>query len=280
MAPIANLVGIAFDLEDPDNLLEEGTPGITLALLEKGHPGLIQNTYHNPSNVGFPNGTLKGTMIIDAHQIIGGVSCAGMGWKMLMECLAAGRAVSLPATANGASKASLYGTYMYASHRTQFKRPLIDMQGVREKLVNMCFHTYLIQSSISMTNSLLDAGEKPAVISAIMKQQCTERGRLVVNDGMDINAGSAICLGHQNFMEKFYESVPVGVTVEGSNVLTRNLIIFGQGINKSHPYIYPILDSILENDVTAFKKTLFPMIEHSVCLYVNVLLQAFTPAGA
>lgn len=277
LAPVANLIGVAFDLEDPDNLLPSGKPGVTLALLEKGHGGLEQLTYHNPSNVGFPNGTLKGTLTIELDQIIGGSDSAGGGWKMLMECLAAGRAVSLPATANGASKASLYGTYLYASHRKQFKRPLIDMQGVRNKLVNMTYHTYLIQASIALTNTLLDAGEKPAVISAIMKEQCTERGRIVVNEGMDINAGSAICLGHRNFIEKFYRSVPVGVTVEGSNVLTKNLIIFGQGINKSHPYILPVLDSILNDNESEFNKTIKPMVSHSIFSYINALYNRATP---
>ena len=162
LAPVSNLIGVAFHLDDPDNLLPSGKPGVTLALLEKGHEGLDQLTYHNPSNNGFPNGTLKGTFTVELDQIIGGAESAGSGWKMLMECLAAGRAVSLPATANGASKASLYGTYMYALHRKQFKRPLIEMRGVREKLVNMTYNTYLIQASISLTNSLLDAGEKPA----------------------------------------------------------------------------------------------------------------------
>tara|TARA_Y100000389_G_scaffold202861_1_gene249512 strand:- start:1043 stop:3001 length:1959 start_codon:yes stop_codon:yes gene_type:complete len=279
LAPISNLIGLAFNLEDPDNLLPSGNEGVTVALLEKGHDGLKQETYHNPANVGFPNGTLKGTLTIELDQIIGGSESAGEGWKMLMECLAAGRAVSLPATANGASKASLYGTFLYAKHRTQFKRKLIEMQGVREKLVNMVYQTYLIQTSVSLTNSLLDAGEKPAVISAIMKEQCTERGRRVVNDAMDINAGSAICLGQNNFVEKFYRSVPVGITVEGSNVLTRNLIIFGQGINKSHPHIFLILDSILNDDKETFSKNIKPMIKHSVISYLNALFCRISPIG-
>lgn len=271
LAPIANLIGIAFDLEDPDNLLPNGSSGVTLALLEKGHPGLEQLTYHNPANVGFPNGTLKGDLTIELDQIIGGSESAGEGWKMLMECLAAGRAVSLPATSNGASKASLYGTFLYASHRKQFKRNLIDMEGVREKIANMTYHTYLIQSSVALTNHLLDTGEKPAVISAIMKEQCTERGRIVVNEAMDINAGSAICLGDTNFVEKFYRSVPVGITVEGSNVLTKNLIIFGQGLNRSHPHVLPILDSILKDDIDKFKNTIIPMVKHGIRSYVSAI---------
>ena len=277
LAPIANLIGVAFELQDPNNLLENKKSGITLALLEKGHKGLLQETYHNPANNGFPNGTLKGKFSIELNQVIGGENNIGEGWKMLMECLSTGRAISLPAVANGASKASLYGTYLYSSHRTQFKRKLIEMQGVREKLVNMAFNTYLIQSSISMTNMLLDLGEKPSVISAIMKEQCTERGRSVINDGMDINAGSAICLGETNFMEKYYRAIPVGITVEGSNVLTKNLIIFGQGLNKSHPYINNILDSILTENLDLFKKSMFPMVSHGLKTYFYGILNGLTP---
>lgn len=279
LAPISNLIGVAFELEDPDNLLKSKKKGITLALVERSHKGLIQDTYHNPGNNGFPNGTLKGRFYIDIDQVIGGENNIGFGWNMLMECLAVGRAISLPATANGSAKTALYGTLMYAKHRKQFKRALIDMQGVREKLVDMAYNTYLIQSSISLTNTLLDSGEKPAVLSAIMKEQSTERARKVINDGMDINAGSAICLGQQNFMEKFYRAIPVGITVEGSNVLTRNLIIFGQGINKSHPHINNILDSILEDDSNKFKESIIPMIRHTLNLYFQAIINGLTPLG-
>ena len=272
LAPVANLIGLAFNLEDPDNLLKEGTPGVTVALIESDHPGLIKETHHIPNNAGFPNGTLKGKLLIDVEQIIGGEKNAGVGWKMLMECLAAGRAVSLPATANASSKVSTYGVYNYIRHRKQFKMPLIKMEGVQEKFIEMLFHTWAIQSSISLTNNILDSGEKPAVLSAIMKQQTTDRAREVLNNGMDIHAGSAICLGENNFMEKFYRSAPIGITVEGSNTLTRNLIIFGQGLNKSHPCIYPILDSVLTDNVSDFRKSFNKMVGHCVKLYFKSLV--------
>ncbi len=277
LAPISNLIGVAFELEDPDNLLSSGKAGITLALVERTHKGLIQNTYHNPANNGFPNGTVKGRFYVELDQVIGGQNMIGEGWKMLMECLAVGRAVSLPATALGSSKASLYGNLLYAKHRTQFKRNIIDMQGIRERLVDMAYNTYLINSSISLTNMLLDSGEKPAVLSAIMKQQSTERARQVINDGMEISAGAAICLGPNNFMEKYYRSVPVGLTVEGANILTRSLIIFGQGLNKSHPYINNILDSILEDDSKQFKESIIPMIKHSISTYLYVITRNLLP---
>ena len=200
-------------------------------------------TYHNPLNVGFPNGTLKGNFEIEIEDIIGGEKNAGNGWKMLMECLAAGRAVSLPAAALASSKVASYGIYNYASHRKQFKIPLIKMEGVNSKLVDMIYNTWVIQSSIHLTNYLLDSGERPSVISAVMKQQTTDRARDVLNNAMDIHAGSAICLGKSNFLEKFYQSAPIGITVEGSNTLTKNLIIFGQGLNKSHPYIFPLMEN-------------------------------------
>ena len=272
LAPVSNLIGLAFRLNDPSNLLESGNPGVTVALIEKGTCGLKQETYHNPLNTGFPNGTLKGSLKIPVENVIGGEKNVGNGWKMLMECLAAGRGICLPATANASSKVACFGVINYAKHRTQFKLPLIQMQGVQEKILNMVYNTWLIQSSVDLTNEILDSGEKPAVISAIMKQQTTDRGREVLNDAMDIHAGSSICLGENNFLEKFYRNTPVGITVEGSNTLTRNLIIFGQGLNKSHPHIFPILDSILDNDVDKFKAGFNNMVSHVISLQLKSMI--------
>lgn len=270
LAPVANLMGIAFNLEDPDGLLTIGEPGVTVALIERNTCGLIQDTHHNPLNVGFPNGTLKGDLTIPVENIIGGESNAGNGWKMLMECLSAGRGVSLPATANASSKVASYGIYHYIQIREQFKMPLAKMEAIQEKFNTMIYHTWVIQSSVSLTNDLLDSGENPAVISAIMKQQCTERGRIVLNEAMDIHAGASICIGPNNFLEKFYRSAPIGITVEGSNTLTRSLIIFGQGLNKSHPYIFPVLETILNND----EKNFYPAFRQIVGHSIKSLLQA------
>ena len=272
LAPVANLIGIAFRLKDPCNILENGKEGITLALLEKGHRGLRQPTYHNPLNTGFPNGTIKGNIKIPLDNIIGGQKNVGEGWKMLMECLAAGRGVCLPATANASSKVATLGVVQYAKHRIQFKMPLIKMEGIQDKIVDMLFNTWLIQSSVKLTNNLLDSGEKPGVISAIMKQQTTERARIVLNHGMDIHAGSAICVGDTNFLEKFYKSAPIGITVEGSNILTRNLMIFGQGLNKSHPHIFPVLESIMQNDSERFNLEFMNIMKHSILLYVKCVI--------
>ena len=272
LAPIADLIGIAFNLKDPDNLLKEGKPGISLALVDKNHHGLIKNTHHNPNNAGFPNGTLKGKIQIDLEQIIGGEKMAGNGWSMLMECLAVGRGVSLPASANGTSKAITYGMLNYIQHREQFKIPIGDMQGVREKFMDMFYNTWVIQSSVAFTSHILDSGAVPSVLTAIMKQQTTERARKVLLNGMDIYAGSAICIGPNNFFTKFYNSSPIGITVEGSNTLTRSLIIFGQGLNKSHPYIYSIFDSIQTNDLNKFKKEFNSMAVFCTKLYVSSVL--------
>lgn len=269
LAPVANLIGLAFNLSDPYDLLERGSPGITVALIERNMCGLIQETHHNPLNAGFPNGTLRGNIMIPIDDIIGGEPNAGNGWKMLMECLAAGRGVCLPATANASSKVASFGMYHYIKIREQFKMPLENMEAIQEKFNKIIYHTWIIQSGVSMTNDILDNGEHPAVISAIMKQQCTERARIVLNEAMDIHAGSSICLGYSNFLEKFYRSAPIGITVEGSNTLTRSLIIFGQGLNKSHPHIFSILNSILENDERKFGEHFKEISAHSIFLLLK-----------
>ena len=150
LAPVANLMGIAFNLEDPDNIL--GKEGVTVALVERDHPGLIQNTHHNPLNAGFPNGTIKGEFIIDLDQVIGGEESIGNGWKMLMECLSAGRGICLPATANASSKVATFGIINYAKVRKQFNMPLLKMEAIQEKINSMVFNTWIIQSSVDLTN--------------------------------------------------------------------------------------------------------------------------------
>ena len=267
LAPVANLMGIAFHLKDPDNLLKK--EGVTVALIERDHEGLIQETHHIPMNAGFPNGTIKGEIYVELDQVIGGEKNIGNGWKMLMECLSAGRGISLPATANASSKVASFGLYSYIQVRKQFNMPLAKMEAIQEKFNNMIYNTWIIQSSVKLTNDILDSGESPSVISAIMKQQCTERGRFVLNEALDIHGGAGICLGYSNFLEKFYRSAPIGITVEGSNTLTRSLIIFGQGLNKSHPFIYPVLESILKDDLNEFKKSFKNVFNHSLILFAK-----------
>lgn len=260
LAPISNLIGIAFNLEDPYRLLESNKRGITVALVESSQSGLIQDTYHNPNNAGFPNGTIRGTIVIDPEQVIGGEDKIGEGWKMLMECLAVGRGVSLPATANGSSKFITHSIMNYINIRKQFNMKIGDMEAVREKFIEMYMNTWIIHTSVNFTNHILDSGSTPSVITAIMKQQTTERARTVLNHGMDIYSGSGICVGENNFFTKFYNASPVGITVEGSNTLTRGLIIFGQGLNKSHPHIFPIFQSIQDNNIDNFKENFDKML--------------------
>ena len=281
LAPISNLIGIAFHLKDPNKLLPSKKDGITVALIENTEKGLLQNTYHNPNNAGFPNGTIKGTISIDPDKVIGGESNIGEGWKMLMECLAVGRGVSLPATANGSSKYITLSILNYINIRNQFNMPIGNMEAVREKFMDMFINTWIIHTSVQFTNNILDSGSTPSVITAIMKQQTTERARNILNHGMDIYSGSGICLGDNNFFTKFYNSSPVGITVEGSNTLTRGLIIFGQGLNKSHPYIFPIFQSIQENNDKMFKENinllLKDIIHNYAYLFCPVHLMEKTP---
>lgn len=279
LAPVSNLIGLAFRVEDPDQLLESKKSGVTVALLEKGHPGLKQDYYHNPLDAGFPNGMLEGTLCIDLDQVIGGEKNIGEGWKMLMECLAAGRGICLPATANASSKLATASMFLYAKHRTQFKMPILQMEAIQCKLASMLYNTWAIQSGVYVTNKILDRGEKPSVLSAIMKEQTTERGRKVLNDGMDIHAGSAICKGENNLLAKFYQNIPVGITVEGSNTLTKNLIIFGQGLNKSHPHIYPLLKSVQNDDLNDFTEKFRNILKHSVGLYFKSLKSSLFSAS-
>ena len=185
LAPISNLMGVAIKVKDPDNLLKEGKEGITVALIEKVmYNGIKNKTYHNPMNAGFPNGTLKGNIQIYLEDVIGGPEKVGHGWKMLMECLAAGRGVSLPASSLGACLATTYGITGYASLRKQFNIPIMKMEGVYERLYESMYNTLLIDFGIRLTNGVLDSGAKPSVISAIMKQQMTERGKKVVINGI------------------------------------------------------------------------------------------------
>ena len=271
LAPVSNLIGIAFNLEDPDQLLQTNKSGITVALIESSQVGLSQETYHNPNNAGFPNGTIKGTIYIDTDQVIGGSNSVGEGWKMLMECLAVGRGVSLPATANGSSKFITHSIMHYINIRRQFNMNIGNMEAVKEKFIDMYLNTWIIHTSVNFTNHILDSGNTPSVITAIMKQQTTERARTIMNNGMDIYSGSGICIGENNFFTKFYNSSPVGITVEGSNTLTRGLIIFGQGLNKSHPYIFPIFQSIQDDNIDKFRKNFNHMFSMIMVNYLKNL---------
>ncbi|RPF82526.1 MAG: acyl-CoA dehydrogenase [Rhodothermaceae bacterium TMED105] len=275
LAPVADIVGIAFKLVDPDGLLKakygKHVDGqITLALLERGHPNLTLGEYTDPLGVGFANGTVKAFGVeITVDHVIGGENGLGEGWKFLMEALAAGRGIALPAGAAGSSKMLSNAVAGYASIRKQFKTKISDFEGIQEKLAEMAMKTYEIDSLVSLMNCMLSDGERPPIMSAILKQRTTELGRDVVMHSMDIVAGSAICMGSQNFVAPAYLSSPIGITVEGSNTMTRSLLIFGQGLVRSHPHLLPLLKSIQMNDVTLFKWTLMSLVKDNVLLFIQ-----------
>lgn len=240
LGPKATLVGLAFRLFDPGNLLDRGEDlGITVALIPADHPGMNIGRRHLPSGSAFPNGPNWGKdVFIPMEWVIGGDKMAGQGWRMLMECLAAGRAISLPSSATAGAKAMLRHTTAYGRIRKQFGLPVSRMEGVEEALVRIIEAAYVNEAARGVTAAMVSRGDKPSVISALMKYQTTERMRDAVNAAMDIHGGKAICDGPSNYLQSAYQMVPVGITVEGANILTRTLITFAQGALRSHPYLY------------------------------------------
>ena len=250
LGPKATLVGLAFRLFDKDNLLGKGEDiGITLALIPADHPGVNIGRRHLPSGSAFPNGPNWGNdVFIPMDWVIGGQAMAGNGWRMLMECLSAGRAISLPSSATAGAKAMLRVTSAYGRIRKQFGLPVSRMEGVEEPLVRMIEAAYVNEAARAMTASMVSRGEKPSVISALMKYQTTEKMRRAVNDAMDIHGGRGICDGPSNYLQSAYQMVPVGITVEGANILTRTLITFAQGALRSHPYLYKEVQAAQDPD--------------------------------
>lgn len=207
--------------------------------------------------------------------IIGGEEKCGYGWNMLMECLGEGRGISLPALGVASSKLTTFGVGGYARIRKQFNIPIAQMEGVKEKLAIIATKNYQLVSAQHLFNSILYNNEKPPVLSAIMKYKCTEYGRIAVNNGMDILGGAGICKGNMNFLAPHYTAIPIAITVEGSNTLTRSLIIFGQGLNRSHPYLLDTIKTIQDgNDLDGFNKNLINIIKHTIDNFVKSLYYA------
>jgi acyl-CoA dehydrogenase len=239
LGPVATLLGLAFRLYDPEHLLgDKEDLGITCALVPTNTPGVIIGRRHFPLNAVFQNGPNHGRdVFMPLEWIIGGKDYAGKGWMMLMGCLAAGRAISLPTSSVGGVKALTRFTGAYARVRSQFKTPIGKLEGVEEALGRIAAHCYMMDATRIMTAGAVDLGEKPAVLSAIAKYHMTERARTAVNDAMDILGGKGICLGPNNWIGRGYQMTPIAITVEGANILTRTLIIFGQGAIRAHPYV-------------------------------------------
>lgn len=288
LAPVATLIGLAFKLKDPNNLLIKGKEGITLALIPKKTNKIFPfnsnnidiGDRHNPLNVGFMNGTIVGkSLFIPMSSIIGGEEKCGYGWNMLMESLGEGRGISLPALSVASAKLSTFGVGGYSRIRKQFNLPIAEMEGVKEKLSVIAMKNYQLLSAQTLFNAIIANNEKPPVLSAIMKYQCTEYGRISINNGMDILGGAAICKGSNNFLASSYMAIPIAITVEGSNTLTRSLIIFGQGLNRSHPYLLDIIKTIQnKNELDKFHIYLLKIINHTLknlsnSLYYSVSLK-------
>jgi acyl-CoA dehydrogenase len=282
LGPKATLVGLAFRLFDPDNLLGRGEDvGITVALIPANHPGVKIGRRHLPCGAAFPNGPNWGTdVFLPMDYVVGGEKMAGHGWRMLMECLAAGRAISLPSSSAAAAKAMLRFTTAYARIRRQFGLPVGRMEGIEEPLARMVEYAYVNEAARGVTAAMVSRGEKPSVISALMKYQTTERMRRSVNDAMDIHGGKAICDGPSNYLQSAYQMVPVGITVEGANILTRTLITFAQGALRSHPYLYKEIQAVQDSDpargLAAFEQAFIGHIGFSVSNVFGALFHNLT----
>ncbi|MCL5040863.1 MAG: acyl-CoA dehydrogenase [Gammaproteobacteria bacterium] len=239
LGPVATVLGLAFKAYDPDHLLgDEEDLGITLALIPTETPGVEIGRRHFPLNAAFMNGPNSGKdVFIPMDYLIGGQDMIGQGWKMLMNCLSVGRSISLPAGGTGAAKMASMTTGAYARIRRQFNMPIGEFEGIQEALARIGGNTYVMNAARTMTAGAVDLGEKPSVLSAVVKYHLTERMRECMNDAMDVHGGKGICMGPKNYLGRGYQSIPISITVEGANILTRNMMIFGQGAIRCHPFV-------------------------------------------
>jgi len=280
LAPVCTVFGLAFQLYDPDHLLGKGKEiGITLALIPANHPGVEIGRRHLPLDAVWMNGPIRGeNVFIPLDFVIGGEAMVGKGWRMLMECLAAGRSISLPGSNTGMQQVTARAVGAYARVRYQFKTQIGRFEGVEEALARIGGNTYLCDAARVFTAAAVDQGEKPSVVSAIVKYHVTERARQTVNDGMDVLGGKGICLGPQNFLGRAYEQIPVGITVEGANILTRSLIIFGQGAVRCHPFVLAEMRAAEEGDLDAFDEAFWGHIAYTLNNGARALVMGLTGA--
>lgn len=288
LCPVATIIGLAFRLFDPDNLLGKGVDiGISCALIPAKTPGVKSGRRHFPLNTAFLNGPTQGKdVFVSIDCLIGGAAMAGHGWRMLMECLSAGRAISLPSSALGGVQAAALASGAYARVRKQFNTPISKFEGIEEPLARIAGNAYLLDAALTMTVAAIDHGAKPSVAGAILKYHSTERGRQVACDAMDIHGGKGICLGPNNYLGRGYQASPIGITVEGANILTRSLIIFGQGAIRCHPYVYQEMKSIADNDLSAFDRAFWGHVGFFFANFTRSLMYAWsdgqligTPSG-
>ncbi|MCV9880438.1 acyl-CoA dehydrogenase FadE [Brenneria izbisi] len=264
LAPVATVLGLAFKLYDPDHLLGETDDlGITCALIPTDTVGVKIGRRHFPLNIPFQNGPTQGENIfVPLDYIIGGPKMAGQGWRMLMECLSVGRGITLPSNSTGNLKSIALGIGAYAYIRRQFKVSIGKMEGIEEPLARIAGNAYVMDAAATLITCGIMQSEKPAVLSAIVKYHCTQRGQRAVMDAMDIAGGKGICLGPANFLARCYQGSPIAITVEGANILTRSMIIFGQGAIRCHPYVLEEMDAARNKDIPRFDRALFAHIGH------------------
>jgi acyl-CoA dehydrogenase len=250
LAPIATVLGLAFQLYDPDHLIgDKNHIGITLCLIPTQHPGVEIGSRHYPMQLTFMNGPTRGhNVFIPLEWIIGGVAMAGQGWRMLMECLSIGRSISLPALSTACGKMTYRYTGAYARIRKQFNTSISNFEGIEEALGYIAGNSYLLEATRIMTAGAIDQKVKPSIASAIAKYHMTEMSRAVISHAMDVHAGQAIQLGPRNFLAYAHFAIPISITVEGANILTRNLIIFGQGAIRCHPYLLKEIELLTANN--------------------------------
>jgi len=284
LAPIATVLGLAFKLYDPDHLIgDDDEYGITAALIPTDIEGVEVGRRHNPLSIAFQNGPTKGTdVFVPLDFIIGGPEMAGKGWKMLVELLSVGRAITLPSTASGGGQAASYATGAYATIRKQFNTSIANFEGVGEALTRIAGYSYIMNAAVSVTSGAIDQGEKPAVPSAILKYHCTELSRKVANDAMDVHGGKGVMMGPNNYLGRSYMATPIAITVEGANILTRSLIIYGQGAIRCHPFVLRELqaagDEDLDRGLIEFDDALFGHIGYAISNMARSLFLALTHA--
>ncbi|MEE3879604.1 acyl-CoA dehydrogenase FadE [Vibrio sp. YYF0003] len=256
LAPVATVLGLAFKLRDPQGLLgDKEDLGITCALIPTNVKGVEIGNRHFPLNVPFQNGPTRGKDIfVPIDFIIGGEKMAGQGWRMLVECLSVGRGITLPSNSTGGIKTAALATGAYSRIRHQFKQPIGHMEGIEEPLARIGGNAYVMDAASNLTVAGIDLGEKPSVISAIVKYHCTHRGQQSIIDAMDIVGGKGICIGPSNFLARGYQGSPIAVTVEGANILTRSMIIFGQGAIRCHPYVLEEMNAAYSDASDAVEK--------------------------
>jgi len=282
LAPVATLIGLAIKVYDPDRLLGDNEDlGITCVLMPSDLPGVHSGARHLPMNTAFMNGPTWGNdVFIPMEQIIGGQPKLGQGWIMLLECLSIGRCISLPALATGAGKLSSLAVGSYARVREQFGRTISQFEGVQEALEPIAGYTYMMDAARMLTASMLDRGVRPSVPSAVLKSRNTELMRVVVNHAMDVVAGRGVITGPRNFIAQGYEALPIGITVEGANILTRSLMVFGQGAIRCHPFIVDEIEAAGMEDqnaaVAKFDGIFYRHIAHTLGNSVKAFVLALT----